>query len=111
MLTCVFAGVSRSIQVVAQYAIWFYEHVKPTMTFAGGLARFLNKTNNLNEDLQLLEAIEAYLYDTSKGKQKLQVNVITPPLGIHRICNDLALGSAALGLGHYKCDASLAGVL
>ena len=30
------------------------------------------------------------------------VNVITPPLGIHRICNDRARG-------HYKCDVSRAG--
>ena len=47
--------------------------MKPTViTFAGGLAHFLNEANDLNEDLQLLEAIEDYLYDTSKVKQKLQ---------------------------------------
>ena len=36
----------------------------------------------------------------------IQVNIITPPLGIHRICN-----GRARGRGHYKCDVSRAGVL
>ena len=44
---------------------------KPTavMTSAEDIARFLNEAKESDGDPLLLEAIEAYLYDTNEGKQ------------------------------------------
>ena len=45
--------------------------VKPAavMTSAEDIARFLNEAKESDGDPLLLEAIEAYLYDTNEGKQ------------------------------------------
>ena len=39
------------------------------MSSAEDIAHFLNEARDSNGDPQLLEAIEAYLYDTNEGKQ------------------------------------------
>ena len=39
------------------------------MTSAEDIARFLNEAKESDGDPLLLEAIEAYLYDTNEGKQ------------------------------------------
>ena len=65
------ACLERGCIAMRQYCSNEQLFAKPAavMSFAEEIARFLNETKDSDGDPLLLEAIEAYLYDTNEGKQ------------------------------------------